>query len=166
MAAEDVASAPRASRGGAASPLASGRATSRTQSENRRAKEEKTEPVATNYTVRPGDNLTKLASEQGVSIEQLKAWNKLTTENVMAGQQLRLTAPADATALPAVAQATAPHHAKNLFSGPRLETHTVQPGDTLFSIAKRFGLSLQELKRLNHLASDQVKPGQKLVVHG
>lgn len=166
LAPEDVASAPRASRGGAASPLASGRATSRTQSENRRAKEEKTEPVATIYTVRPGDNLTKLASEQGVSIEQLKAWNKLTTENVMAGQQLRLTAPADATALPAVAQATAPHHAKNLFSGPRLETHTVQPGDTLFSIAKRFGLSLQELKRLNHLASDQVKPGQKLVVHG
>lgn len=166
LAPEDVASAPRAGRSGAASPLASGRATSRTQSENRRAKEEKTESVATTYTVRLGDNLTKLASEQGVSIEQLKAWNKLTTENVMAGQQLRLTAPADATALPAVAQATAPHHAKNLFSGPRLETHTVQPGDTLFSIAKRFGLSLQELKRLNHLASDQVKPGQKLVVHG
>jgi membrane-bound lytic murein transglycosylase D len=114
--------------------------------------------------VRPGDNLTKLAQAQGVSIEQLKAWNKLTTESVMAGQQLRLSAPADATALPVVAQA--PRRAKHSLATPALETHTVQPGDTLFSIAKRFGLTLAQLKRLNHLATDQVKPGQKLVVGG
>jgi membrane-bound lytic murein transglycosylase D len=140
----------------------------RAQAEPRPAKDETA--TVTFYTVRPGDNLTRLAREQGVSMEQLKSWNKLTGETVMVGQQLRLTAPADATATPvAVVPATtrrAKMEVKTLPDSPKLATHVVQPGDTLFSIARRFGLSLEELKRLNHLASDQVKLGQKLVVGG
>ncbi|RYY11251.1 MAG: LysM peptidoglycan-binding domain-containing protein, partial [Cytophagaceae bacterium] len=141
------------------------RPSSRPQTEARRNKDEKLEAPAALYTIRPGDNLTKLAREQGVSIAQLKAWNKLTTEQVVAGQQLRLSAPAVPIA---AALAATPRRARPEATGPQLETHTVQPGDTLFSIARHFGLSLEELKRLNHLASDQVKlkPGQKLVVHG
>jgi membrane-bound lytic murein transglycosylase D len=166
-AAEDAGTTQRASRLSTDRPLAEGRLSGRSAAETRRAKENKTESATAFYTVRPGDNLTKLAQAQGISIEQLKSWNRLSTESVLAGQQLRLTAPADVTALPVVAQASAPRHAKNNPSNsPRLETHTVQPGDTLFSIAKRFGLTLAELKRLNHLASDQVKLGQKLVVGG
>ncbi|TVT37787.1 LysM peptidoglycan-binding domain-containing protein [Hymenobacter setariae] len=160
LASEETVATPRLSR----AALAEGRPTGRPQADSRRPREEKTEAATVLYTVRPGDNLTKLAQSQGVSIEQLKAWNKLTTETVMAGQQLHLAAPADATALPAVAQT--PRHAKHSLATPALETHTVQPGDTLFSIAKRFGLTLAQLKRLNHLATDQVKPGQKLVVGG
>jgi membrane-bound lytic murein transglycosylase D len=166
-ASDDALTSARPSRSNGATLPAEGRATSRPVAETRRAKEEKTEPETAFYTVRPGDNLTKLAQAQGVSIEQLKAWNKLTTETVLAGQQLRLAAPADATALPVAVQAAAPRRAKaSLGAAPKLETHTVQPGDTLFSIAKRFGITLAELKRLNHLASDQVKLGQKLVVGG
>lgn len=164
---DDAIASVRTSRSSASATLVEGRSTSRSAAETRRPKEEKTESATTLYTVRSGDNLTKLAQAQGVSVEQLKAWNKLTTEAVMAGQQLRLTAPADATTLPVAMQASAPHRAKAALSNsPKLETHTVQPGDTLFSIAKRFGLTLTELKRLNHLATDQVKPGQKLVVGG
>ena len=152
----------------AAIPVTDSRASRRVQPDSPSVRADKLE-ATTLYTVRPGDNLTKLAVAQGVSIEQLKEWNKLKSETVIAGQQLHLTAPADATALPTVAQTPASHHAQvNSLEAttPRLATHTVQPGDTLFSIAKRFGLSLQELKRLNHLASDQVKPGQKLTVRG
>ncbi|MGI4865648.1 MAG: LysM peptidoglycan-binding domain-containing protein [Janthinobacterium lividum] len=152
----------------AASP-AEGRASNRMQPEPRQIKEDKN-LAPTLYTVRPGDNLTKLAREQGVSLEQLKTWNKLSGENVLVGQQLRLSAPADATALPAVAQVPTTRRSKaevvTLADSPKLATHIVQPGDTLFSIARRFGMSLEELKRLNHLASDQVKLGQKLVVGG
>jgi membrane-bound lytic murein transglycosylase D len=162
---EEATAFSRPSRGGATS-AAEGRGTSRLPAETRRPREEKAESAPALYTVRPGDNLSKLAQTQGVSIEQLKAWNKLTTETVLAGQQLRLVAPSDATALPVAAQTSAPRRAKSSPTGPKLETHTVQPGDTLFSIAKRFGLTLTELKRLNHLASDQVKLGQKLVVGG
>ncbi|RZK62885.1 MAG: LysM peptidoglycan-binding domain-containing protein [Hymenobacter sp.] len=164
----EAATARRSARTVAAAATAEARPGSRAQLETRPAKEEKASAAL--YTVRPGDNLTRLAREQGVSLEQLKAWNRLTSENVLAGQQLRLTAPPEANALPA-APAVAGHHTKttraiSLAVSAKLATHIVQPGDTLFSIAQRFGLSLAELKRLNHLATDQVKPGQKLVVGG
>jgi membrane-bound lytic murein transglycosylase D len=164
--ADEIVPARRSSRPVASVASAETRSASRPQSEASSVREEAT----TLYTVRPGDNLTRLARAQGVSPEQLKAWNKLSGETVMVGQQLRLTAPADATtvtvatAAPAARRAKA--EAKILADSPKLATHIVQPGDTLFSIARRFGMSLEELKRLNHLASDQVKLGQKLMVGG
>ena len=51
---------------------------------------------------------------------------------------------------------------------PRLEpdfsTHVVQKGDTLYNISRRFRVSVEQLRRLNKLKSDDVKLGQKLVV--
>ncbi|RYY20653.1 MAG: LysM peptidoglycan-binding domain-containing protein, partial [Cytophagaceae bacterium] len=171
VASETVTIAPtrRSAQAAASATGAEGRPTGRTQPAELRA--DKDEPAAaTLYTVRPGDNLIRLAREQGVSLEQLKSWNKLSGEMVLAGQRLRLAAPADATVAPVAAQAPATRRAKveatKLANSPKLATHIVQPGDTLFSIARRFGLSLEELKRLNHLASDHVKLGQKLVVGG
>lgn len=118
------------------------------------------------YTVRNGDNLSKLADEHGVTITQLKTWNNLQTKTVVPGQQLRLTAPAEAVAAPPViAQALPPsRRPKAEPERKKLETHTVERGDTLYNISRRFGVSVQELRRLNHLASDEVKLGQKLVV--
>ncbi len=42
--------------------------------------------------------------------------------------------------------------------------HTVVAGDTLFNISQRFGLKVAELKALNHLSSDVIHIGQKLIV--
>jgi len=104
------------------------------------------------YTVQPGDNLSALASTRGVSVANLKAWNQLPSERVLAGQRLRFSAPPEVVAARAQpAQLLAP-------------THIVQPGDTLFNLARRFKVSVQELRRLNHLTSDDVKLGQKLRV--
>jgi membrane-bound lytic murein transglycosylase D len=68
-------------------------------------------------------------------------------------------------ATPLVAQALpSARHSKAEPERKKLETHTVEHGDTLYNISRRFGVSVQELRRLNHLASDEVKLGQKLVV--
>ncbi len=43
--------------------------------------------------------------------------------------------------------------------------HQVQPGETLYRIAKKYGISLDELCRLNQISKEQaIKPGQKLLV--
>ena len=112
------------------------------------------------YTVQPGDYLTRLARERGLTVAQLVAWNGLRSETVVPGQRLRLAAPA----------ADAPHGAAATPNVPVpnpadvSKTHLVQPGDTLYNISRRFGVSVQELRELNHLTSDEVKLGQKLLV--
>ena len=47
---------------------------------------------------------------------------------------------------------------------PDFSTHVVQKGDTLYNISRRFRVSVEQLRRLNKLKSDDVKLGQKLVV--
>jgi membrane-bound lytic murein transglycosylase D len=134
---------------------------------HRTKREDKPEAAASEkaYTVRSGDYLSKLADEHGVTITQLKTWNNLQSRTVVPGQKLRLTAPAEAAATPVVAQALPPaRQPKAEPERKKLETHTVERGDTLYNISRRFGVSVQELRRLNHLASDEVKLGQKLVV--
>ena len=122
------------------------------------------------YTVQAGDNLTRLAREHDVSVAQLREWNDLPAQGGMqAGQRLRLTAPAGVAAAPA--PVLAHNSPKTQDKAPTLSarhgsTHTVQPGDTLFNISRRFGLTVQELRKLNNLKSDDVKLGQKLVVAG
>jgi membrane-bound lytic murein transglycosylase D len=115
------------------------------------------------YTVRPGDDLTHLARARGLTVAQLRAWNQLSTDAVLAGQRLRLSAPA-AEAVVAVAPTRPARAAAPERPEPQFSTHTVQPGDTLYNISRRFKVSVQELRRLNHLTSDDVKLGQKLVV--
>ena len=135
------------------------------------------------YIVRKGDYLTKLARERGLSVAQLAAWNKLKSETVVPGQQLvfqtaaneeteiqaahkkphRETATTYSTAAKmALATASPGRHAELNPAAPQV--HRVQPGDTLFNISQRFNVSVQVLRELNHLKSDEVKLGQKLLV--
>ena len=123
-------------------------------------KPEKVEKPATgSYTVQPGDYLTKLARERGLSVAQLVAWNRLETETVVPGQRLHLTAPAGGEAVQ-FAPASGPADA----GISKAKTHQVQPGDTLYNISRRFGVSVQQLRELNHLTTDEVQLGQKLLV--
>ena len=49
-------------------------------------------------------------------------------------------------------------------AAPSNKLYTVQTGDTLYNISKRFGLTVDELKALNSMADNNIKVGQKLVV--
>lgn len=49
-------------------------------------------------------------------------------------------------------------------SNPVSKLYSVVAGDTLYSISKRFGLTVDDLKQLNNLADNNIRIGQKLVV--
>ncbi|MBX0291361.1 LysM peptidoglycan-binding domain-containing protein [Hymenobacter sp. HSC-4F20] len=135
-----------------------------------------TEPddsVPTTYVVRRGDFLEKVARTHGLTVAQLMARNNLTSEALTPGQKLSLevTSGTDlAAATRAAAEAaqepirrTARTTAKPALPSPQV--HLVQPGDTLYNISRRYqGLTVEKLRELNHLQSDEVKPGQKLIV--
>lgn len=98
------------------------------------------------YTVRSGDSLWSIASRYGISVEELRNANNLTSDVLQIGQVLRI--PNQGTTPPP--------------SGGT--TYTVQRGDSLWSIATRFNTTVAELKRQNNLTSDALEIGQVLVI--
>ena len=98
------------------------------------------------YTVRPNDVLGRIASQHGVSLRDLMKWNGLKTTLIKPGQELMVRQQ------PVSREVT---------SGG---TYTVQPGDTLWELARRFAVSVAELQAWNGLETARIKPGQQLTV--
>lgn len=99
------------------------------------------------YTVRPKDSLSTIASMHGVSLRDLMDWNGLNTTLIKPGQKL-------------VVQQQ-PSRQEVLRGG---KTYTVQPGDTLWELARRFAVSVADLQAWNGLKTARIKPGQQLTV--
>ncbi len=110
------------------------------------------------HTVAAGDTLASVAQEYRVPMAELAAANQLTAGDSRNGQSLagQSLAGIDALAvpLPLSAQALA-----------RTRLYTVRRGDTLVTIADRFGVSLSQLRRWNSIPSGiRVEPGRRLRV--
>ena len=93
------------------------------------------------YIIQPGDNLYRIALRYGTTVESLQSSNPYITNPhwIYAGN--RLTIPGAVTAGDTGGQPTVPIPADGF--------HTVQPGDGLMSIARRYGTTVEELLRLN-----------------
>ncbi|MBV9107849.1 MAG: LysM peptidoglycan-binding domain-containing protein, partial [Gemmatimonadetes bacterium] len=70
--------------------------------------------------------------------------------------------PAPARHTPAARADTAARRPPAARAGRR--THTVAAGETLFGLARRYGVSVDAIRTLNHLESDRLRPGQTLVI--
>ena len=105
------------------------------------------------YKVKSGDVLGKIADRHGVSISQIKEWNKLNSNLIKVGQTLYLYSK------------NAPNQtlADNSTPGGG-RTYTVRPGDSLWIISQKHSMSVDQIKRLNNLNSNNIKPGQKLII--
>lgn len=102
-------------------------------------------PSGETYTVIKGDNLYSIANRFGVTVDQLKVANNLTSNVLSIGQVL--TIPALGSAQPS-----------------ETTTYTVARGDSLYAIASRYGTTTQELMRLNDLSSTLLTIGQTLII--
>ena len=94
------------------------------------------------YVVKSGDTLYSIANKYGMTVNELKNLNNLTSDILSIGQQLTV---------------------KNE-SASTLDTYTVKSGDTLYSIANKYGMSVSDLKSLNNLTSNILSIGQVLKV--
>ena len=97
------------------------------------------------YTVKAGDTLYGIASKYGISVDELKAQNNLTSNTLTIGEVL---------IIPEIEVPETPDE----------NVYIVKSGDTLYSIANKYGMTVNELKSLNNLTSDALSIGQELVV--
>lgn len=113
--------------------------------------------------VRKGDTLSGIARREGVSVAALQAANGLgRSTTVYVGQTLQVPA-AGATAAGATAAEEA--GAPSIHSATT-GTYTVQRGDTLSSIAARYGSTVSTVRSLNNIDGDTIFVGQTLTVPG
>ncbi len=123
------------------------------------------------YVVQPGDNLSTIAAQAGISLNSLMAANSLSDPNyVWAGQHLSIpgqAAPAPAApapAVPAPSTAPAPVVAAPAAAG---SGYTVQAGDNLSDIAARYGVNVDALAQANSISNPNLLfSGQKLTIPG
>ena len=116
-----------------------------------------------NYLVQPGDTLYSIARRSGMSLSSLLTINGLSQSSVIyPGQSLTISQTNSRVAT------NSSYTAKPLASGVSTSgTYTVQAGDTLYSIARRSGMSLNTLLSINGLSqSSVIRPGQTLSVSG
>ncbi len=129
------------------------------------------------YTVKNGDTLLSISKKLRVSRSDLAEANYLSSKSQLrTGQQLiiprapallapRTESPSSATSEVVLAAATP---STRLPADEPQEksttTHRVAPGETLFSIAKRYGTTVESIKEMNSLRSDVIHVGQRLVI--
>lgn len=111
------------------------------------------------YTVKSGDCLWTIANANGVTVDQIKQLNGLTSELLQIGQVLKLTsAPAVVQSTPVVTAAPA--------STDAVTVYVIQPGDSLWSIAQKYSTTVDNLRALNGLTGDALYAGNTLRVSG
>lgn len=103
------------------------------------------------HVVRKSESLHSIARKYHVSLDELKSVNNLTATHVEKGARLIIPSHADAKL-------------KKSSSVVRLTSYTVAKGDTLPQIAKKTGIKMAEIRKLNGLKSSRVKPGQVLAL--
>ncbi|MDR1349848.1 MAG: LysM peptidoglycan-binding domain-containing protein [Zoogloeaceae bacterium] len=123
------------------------------------------------HTVRSGETLSGIARRYKMPLAALQRLNHLRTSRIRAGARLMVNPVAAQSGKPAYllaagnANATPTPAKQNLASeSARVARHTVQKGDTLFSIAKRYRVNLEDLIRWNHLVGKILPIGATLLI--
>lgn len=94
------------------------------------------------YVVKSGDSLYKIANMYGMSVDELKQLNNLTSNLLQIGQTLKVKSSSTTPA----------------------NSYVVKSGDSLYSIAKKFGVSVDQLKTANNKTSNLLSIGEVLVI--
>lgn len=99
------------------------------------------------YIVKRGDTLYSIARDNNISVAELKQLNNLSNNTIYIGQQLLLKPQFEEEK---------PNDNDNLY--------IVQKGDNLYSISRKFNISVDTIKRLNKLNSNDIFVGQQLIL--
>lgn len=121
----------------------------------------------TRYTVRSGDSLLLLAKRFNTDVSTIKSVNRLRGNTIVAGKALLIPIPSQTGQHYSLSaeQRLATIQNRSRGSDRKQVFHTVQSGDSLWTISRKYGVKVSQLAKWNGMAPrDMLKPGQKLSV--
>lgn len=113
------------------------------------------------YIVEKGDNLGTIAKKYGVTVDQIKEWNNLEETRVLFGSRLKLIRGENAAI-----ETKAEKAEQQIATAASVRQYLVKKGDSLFSIAKKSGVTVENIKEWNDISNENIKPGMKLKIQG
>ena len=108
-------------------------------------------PSSNIYTVKSGDSLYAIARKFNTTVDDIKRLNNLVNNNLSIGQKLIINQDNNKE--------------ETIQNNPSSNIYTVKSGDSLYAIARKFNTTVDDIKRLNNLVSNNLSIGQKLIIN-
>lgn len=120
----------------------------------------KSAATAGEYVVKSGDTIGHIAEKYGVSAAEIRSWNNISGNRIDVGDVIKIgSAKAGKSAK---TKETASVRASSSKSKASAKSHTVKKGDSLYSIAQQYNMSVDELKKKNKISGTKLDIGQKI----
>ncbi|RZL46764.1 MAG: LysM peptidoglycan-binding domain-containing protein, partial [Pedobacter sp.] len=123
------------------------------------------------HEVKPKEFLGKIAEKYGTTVDEIKRVNNLNGINLRIGQKLKIPATKNIDENKVVTTAEAPATKTETpvtkatpASKDAVGTHTVKQGESIFSIAKQYGITAYQIRRNNNLEDNNLSTGQVLKI--
>lgn len=107
-----------------------------------------------NHIVKEGDTLWDIANKYGISVDSLQQSNRLTSDRLQVGMKLIINS------------STPTKSVKPQAAADGNNVYVVSSGDNLWTIARKFNMTVEQLMSCNNLSSDRLDVGDKIFVTG
>lgn len=122
------------------------------------------------HTVRQGETLYSISRQYEVTVDQIRTWNNLANNQINVGQRLYVSgASGTVTPRPQSREEANTGRAPQINGESGTDTqvirHRVTSGETLFSLSRRYGVTVENIRDWNNLRSNVIELGQLLTIH-
>jgi membrane-bound lytic murein transglycosylase D len=122
------------------------------------------DPVTTKpqtHVVSSGETLFSISKKYDVSVSQIKEWNNITGNSINSGQRLVVSNKKTSNAVIGKESVT---ETKKPVSNSGSTSHTVTRGETLYSISRKYDVSVNDIKKWNNMADNEIMVGSKIII--
>lgn len=111
------------------------------------------------YKIKKGDTIGGIAESFNVSVDNIKNWNGLADNKIVAGKTLKIYSDNTPDYNPVVTSTTSSK------VGSEIINHEIKQGETIIGIAQLYGVSVDEIRQWNGLSSSKIIAGKDLVIY-
>lgn len=123
----------------------------------------------TKYTVKAGDSVWSVSNKYGITMAQLIQWNNIQNNFIYPGQQLTVSNSGSTNSASSNTGSSANTNnssSANTGNSSSQGTYTVKAGESVWSVANKNGITMNQLIEWNNIKNNFIYPGQQLIVKG